>query len=78
MDHRNLTYHGALCAWALARSHARSGDAVQIAGYLGGKDGFDRAVASYAAEYARTTRRDHAALLDAISAGAVVASEQEF
>ncbi len=35
MNHRNLTYHGALCGWALARAHARTGDAVQIAAYLG-------------------------------------------
>ena len=57
MDHRNLTYHGALCGWALAWSHVWSGDAIQIAAYLGGRDDFDRAVASYSAEYARTTRR---------------------
>jgi len=78
MDHRNLTYHGALCGWALARSHARSGDAVQIAAYLGGRDDFDRAVASYSAEYARTTRDDHARLRQAIAAGDVTASDDPF
>jgi uncharacterized protein (DUF2252 family) len=78
MDHRNLTYHGALCGWALARSHARSGDAVQMAGYLGTGDAFDRAVATYSAEYTRTTRQDHACLLEAIASGVVTASEDPF
>jgi uncharacterized protein (DUF2252 family) len=78
MDHRNLTHHGALCGWALARSHARSGDAVQIAGYLGTRDAFDRVVATYSAEYTRTTRQDHASLLEAIDSGVVTASEDPF
>ncbi len=66
MDYRNFAYHGALCGWALARAHARSGDAVQLAGYLGSADAFDEAIAAYSAGYARTTFDDHAALLDAI------------
>jgi uncharacterized protein (DUF2252 family) len=67
MNYRNFSYHGALCGWALARAHARSGDAVQIAAYLGNTGTFDRALAAYATHYARTTEHDHAALLDAIS-----------
>jgi uncharacterized protein (DUF2252 family) len=69
MNHRNLSYHGALCGWALARAHARSGDAVKIAGYLGGSDRFDRAVSQYAVAYARTTVEDHASLVRAVSEG---------
>jgi uncharacterized protein (DUF2252 family) len=71
MDHGMLTYHGAVCGWALARSHARSGDAVQLAAYLGKRDTFDRAVAAYAAAYARVTDADHAQLLVALADGRV-------
>jgi uncharacterized protein (DUF2252 family) len=73
MGRRELTHHGTLCAYALARAHARSGDAVRIAGYLGNSRAFDEAIASFAAQYAITTEQDHAALLDAIKAGRVVA-----
>jgi Uncharacterized protein conserved in bacteria (DUF2252) len=50
------------CGHSLARSHARSGDAVMIAGYLGKSDVFDRAIAAFCAAYADQTERDHAAL----------------
>jgi len=73
MDRNNLTYYGALCAWALARAHARTGDAVQISAYLGKGDSFDRAIAAFSAAYARTNEADHAALLDAIASGRVEA-----
>ena len=71
MDVENLTYYGALCAWALARSHTRTGDAVQLASYLGKGDSFDRAMASFSAAYALTNEVDHAALVDAIASGRV-------
>ncbi len=74
MDANNLSYYGALCAMALARAHARTGDPVQIAGYLGKADAFDRAVASWAAKYARTNDDDYAALGDAIGAGRIEAT----
>ena len=67
MDLGNLTHYGALCAWALARAHARTGDAAAIAGYLGGGGVFDRAIAGFAANYAAANERDHAALVDAIA-----------
>src|SRR5579864_7168365 len=54
------------CGWALARAHARSGDAAQISGYLGRSDVFDRALVSFAETYADQTRRDHAAFVAAI------------
>jgi uncharacterized protein (DUF2252 family) len=73
MDQRNLSYHGALCGWALARAHARSGDAVKIAAYLGGSGDFDEAIAAFSVEYARTTEADHAALLEAIADGRIEA-----
>ncbi len=73
MDVRNLSHYGTLCAWALARAHARSGDAVQLAGYLGGSERFDEAIADFSAAYARTNERDHQALLAAIADGRIAA-----
>ena len=72
MNHRNLTYHGALRGWALA-AHARSGDAVQIAGNVGRRDTFDRVVTEYTAAYSATTEHDHAALVQAVANGRVEA-----
>jgi uncharacterized protein (DUF2252 family) len=74
MDLGKLTHYGALCARALARAHARTGDAAAIAGYLGQGPVFDRAIAGFAASYAAANERDHAALLDAISSGRVTAN----
>jgi thiamine monophosphate kinase len=50
------------CGHSLARSHARSGDAAMISGYLGESDRFDASIAAFAAAYADQTERDHAAL----------------
>src|SRR5690242_11309012 len=61
--------YGELCAWTLARAHARTGDRFAIAAYLGGSDKFDRAVAGFAARYADQTERDHAALAEAVASG---------
>ncbi len=74
MDLGKLTHYGALCARALARAHARTGDATAIAGYLGRGSVFDRAIAGFAANYAAANERDHAALVDAISSGRVAAN----
>ena len=76
MDVSNLSYYGALCAMALARAHARTGDPVQIAGYLGKSDTFDRAIAAWSAKYASTNNDDYAALLDAIQSGRLEASTE--
>ncbi len=62
-----------LCGAALARAHARTGDPAAIAGYLGGGEGFDEAVAVFAGSYAQQTERDHAALVRAIGSGRLVA-----
>ncbi len=66
MDRETLGHYGALCAWILARSHARTGDAVRIAGYLGNSRTFDRAIAAFAGQYAITNEADHAAFVEAI------------
>ena len=69
MDPQNLARYGALCAWALARAHARTGDPAAISGYLGRGDRFDLAVANFASRYGDQTETDHAALVAAIAGG---------
>jgi uncharacterized protein (DUF2252 family) len=63
----DLALYARLCAWTLARAHARSGDSIEIAGYLGSSEVFDRAIAAFAESYADQNERDHAALLHAIA-----------
>jgi uncharacterized protein (DUF2252 family) len=65
--------YGDLCGWTLARAHARSGDRVAIAAYLGGGSAFDVAVQEFAASYADQNEQDHRALLDAIASGRITA-----
>ncbi|HYV14478.1 MAG TPA: DUF2252 domain-containing protein [Conexibacter sp.] len=69
MEQDAMANYTRLCAWTLARAHARSGDAIAIAAYLGSGDVFDRAIADYAEAYADQNDRDHAALVTAIDAG---------
>ena len=76
MDPVGLTHYGALCAWALARAHARTGDAVAIGSYLGKTRAFDDAIAGFAARYADQAELDHAALVAAIASGQVLAETE--
>jgi uncharacterized protein (DUF2252 family) len=69
MEPETLALYGRLCGATLARAHARCGDAVAIAAYLGSSDAADRALADFAEAYAEQNERDHAALLTAIEAG---------
>jgi uncharacterized protein (DUF2252 family) len=71
MDPTTLELYGRLCGSTLARAHARSGDRIAIAAYLGGGDRFDRAVADFAETYADQNERDHRVLVAAIAAGRV-------
>jgi uncharacterized protein (DUF2252 family) len=57
------------CGWALARAHARTGDSVEISGYIGTSGRFAEVIADWADAYADQTERDHAALLTAIERG---------
>ena len=66
-----LGFYGGICAWALARAHARSGDSVAISAYLGTTDTFDGAIADFAETYADQNEGDHRAYLAAIAAGRV-------
>ena len=66
-----LAFYGGLCGWALARSHARTGDAAAITAYMGSSDKLDGAIADFAETYADLNARDHAAYVAAIEAGKV-------
>ncbi|WIM98403.1 DUF2252 domain-containing protein [Actinoplanes oblitus] len=61
MNPEGLRAYAELCSWILARAHARSGDRIAIAAYLGRGDRFERALADFAESYATQTERDHAA-----------------
>lgn len=69
----DMALYARLCAWTLARAHARSGDSAAIAGYLGASDVFDGAITAFAEAYAGQNERDYAALLDAIATGRIEA-----
>jgi uncharacterized protein (DUF2252 family) len=73
MTPRSLSAYGEVCAWTLARAHARSGDRIAIAAYLGSSDSFDRAIAEFAAAYADQNERDYAALGEAAASGRILA-----
>jgi uncharacterized protein (DUF2252 family) len=73
MPKKEFDNYTRLCAMALARAHARSGDPAQISGYLGSSDLFAQAIALFAEAYADQTERDHAALLAAIKEGRIQA-----
>ncbi|MGD0393048.1 MAG: DUF2252 domain-containing protein [Acidimicrobiales bacterium] len=64
---------GRMCGWTLARAHARSGDRIAIAAYLGKSEAFDAAVAEFSAAYADTTERDYRALERAVADGRIKA-----
>lgn len=64
-----MNQYAEVCAWALARAHARSGDAAKIAGYLGKKEDFDVALADFAEAYADQNELDHQALVKAVREG---------
>jgi uncharacterized protein (DUF2252 family) len=68
MSRQSFLEYVKLCGWALARGHARTGDAAAIAGYLGGAGRFDEAVAEFAVAYADQTERDYELFLKAVRA----------
>lgn len=71
MDYDHLVAYGKLCAWTLAKGHARSGDPVAIAAYLGRKDRFDVAMAAFADAYADQNEVDYAAMTQAAEDGRI-------
>jgi uncharacterized protein (DUF2252 family) len=71
---RGLVSYAKLCGWALARAHARSGAAAQIAGYAGNGGVLDGAISRFAVGYADQTERDYALLVEAVRSGRIVAT----
>ena len=71
MDPRALSVYGQLCAATLAHAHARSGDRIAIASYLGSGDVFERAILAFSEAYAEQNDRDYASLLAAVETGRV-------
>jgi uncharacterized protein (DUF2252 family) len=70
---KGLSTYGRLCGWTLARAHARSGDRIAIAAYLGRGATFDRAMVEFSTAYAEQNQRDYGALAKAVDSGRVVA-----
>ncbi len=67
-----MATYGKLCGWTLARAHARSGDRIAIAAYLGKGSSFDRAILEFSEAYAEQNERDYKRLLAAVDAGEIV------
>jgi hypothetical protein len=72
-----LRQYGRMCAHALARAHARSGDAAMIAGYMGAGQTFDEAIMEFATEYSAQNRRDYRTFISAIREGRIQATVEE-
>jgi uncharacterized protein (DUF2252 family) len=70
---KGLAMYGALCGRTLARAHARSGDRIAIAAYLGGGTSFDRAILDFSNAYAEQNERDYQHLTAAVASGKIVA-----
>ena len=68
-----MATYGTLCGWTLARAHARSGDRIAIAAYLGNGDTFDRAIVEFSKAYADQNERDYQALTEAVNSGKIKA-----
>jgi hypothetical protein len=73
MSQSGLHAYTRACGWSLARAHARSGDRLAIAAYLGKGTGFDRAIARFSSAYADQNELDHQRLADALAAREIVA-----
>jgi len=70
---KGMATYGKLCGWTLARAHARSGDRIAIASYLGKSAAFDRAIVEFSRAYAEQNERDYQALAEAVKSGRITA-----
>ena len=70
---QGMAVYAQLCGWTLARAHARSGDRVALASYLGSSDAIDSAMAEFAESYADQNELDYATLVEAVKSGRLVA-----
>ena len=75
MKPAGLVFYARVCGWTLARAHARSGDPVAIAAYLGKSDKFDEAIVDFSRRYADQNERDYETFLAAIRSGRLAAVE---
>jgi uncharacterized protein (DUF2252 family) len=75
MSSEGMAQYGRMCGWTLARAHARSGDRIAIAAYLGRGANFDRALLQFSRDYAEQNERDYAALLAAVKDGRITAEK---
>jgi hypothetical protein len=75
MTPKGMAHYGRLCGWTLARAHARSGDRIAIAAYLGTSSSFDRALVQFSHAYAEQNERDYHALVKAVESGRIVAEK---
>jgi hypothetical protein len=71
-----MTFYARLCGWTLARGHARSGDRIALAAYLGGSAKFDQAITDFAETYADQNERDYGALQTAVKDGKAEATTE--
>jgi uncharacterized protein (DUF2252 family) len=74
MSPSTLAIYAEICGWTLARAHARSGDSIAIAAYLGKGAAFDQAIGEFAEQCADQNERDHQALAEAVKTGRVTAT----
>ena len=70
-----LAFYARQCGWTLARAHARSGDPIAIAAYLGKRDAFDRSITDFSERYADQNEQDFQAFTDAVKSGRLEATE---
>jgi len=70
-----LTYYAQICGWTLARAHARSGDPVAIAAYLGATDAFDTSITDFSQRYADQNQQDYEQFVTAVRSGRLEAAE---
>jgi predicted alpha/beta hydrolase len=70
-----LTYYARICGWTLARAHARSGDPVAIAEYLGETDAFDTSITDFSQRYADQNEQDYEEFVNAVKSGRLKAVE---
>ncbi|MGB8308687.1 MAG: DUF2252 domain-containing protein, partial [Methanoregula sp.] len=77
MTPKQVSHYAETCGWTLALTHARSGDASIIYGYIGKSDVFDKAIGSFAGIYAEQTTKDYEVFLDAIKSGEITIEKEE-
>ena len=70
-----MRFYADVCGWTLARAHARSGDPIAIAAYLGNSDKFDQSITDFSERYADQNEQDYQAFIDAVRSGRLEATE---